>query len=86
MLEETNNPQITEETTPSAEAVVDEKELAGNVYNTDNTDVDLETFSEAVRSAKKQSLRGPLMTIVLLLSGILAVLLFWIIRYKDLFL
>ena len=85
MQEETNNTQFAEETTPSEEAVV-AKELAGNVYNTDHTDVDLESFAEEVRAGKKQSLRGPLITVILLSAGILAVLIFWLIRYKDLFL
>ena len=85
MQEETNNTQFAEEPTPSEEAVAAE-ELAGNVYNTDDTEVDLERFAEEVRAGKAQSLRGLLITVILLSAGILAVLIFWLIRYKDLFL
>ena len=86
MENETNDTRLTQETPSSEEAVLTDEEIAGKVYNTDSTDVDLDSYTEEVLCGKQKSLRGLIMTVILLAAGILAVLVFWLIRYKDLFL
>ena len=85
MENQTNDSRFIPEDSPSEETVP-AKALDGNVYNTDCTDVDLESYSDEVLFGEQKSLRGWLLTIIFLLAGILAVLIFWLIRYKDLFL
>ncbi len=64
----------------------EELKKAGRVYNTDKTDEDLERFSEAVRSGEKKSLTGLIITAAALAAGIVAVLIWWIVRYGGAFL
>ena len=58
-----------------------ELKKAGRIYNTDKTDEDLEQFSEAVHSGEKKSLTGWIITAVALAAGIVAVVIWWIVRY-----
>ena len=50
------------------------------VYNTDRTDVDLEEFSQRVREPEK-SLTGWIVLAFALMTGIICVLGYWILRY-----
>ena len=64
------------------------EELKGtaHVYNTDKMDGDLDSFSEEVRSGGQKSLTGLVVTAIALAAGIVAVLIWWIVRYGDAFL
>ena len=44
------------------------QQLSGKVYNTDKTDTDLDSFSEAVRKEPKKSKAGLVVVAVLLLA------------------
>lgn len=85
MQNEANESPITQGNILSEETVPAEA-VTGKVYNTDLTDVDLESYSEEVLCGKQKSLRGLTLAVLLLAAGIVAVLIFWLIRYKDLFL
>ena len=88
-LEKNNDQQI--EATLTAEEIIAE-ELAKEapeetVQNTDTTDGDLKNDSETVPlSKKKKSLRGLVLANLFLIMGICVILIFWILRYKDVFL
>ena len=88
---EKNNDQQIEACALTAEEIIAE-ELAKEapeetVQNTDTTDGDLENDSETVPlSKKKKSLRGLVLTNLFLIMGICVMLIFWILRYKDVFL
>ncbi len=56
------------------------------VYNTDRTDEDLEEFSKTVMTEEKKSLTGLAVTVIVLLAAILGVIVFWMVRYRGLFL
>ena len=64
----------------------EELKKAGRIYNTDKTDEDLELFSEAVHSGEQKSLTGWIITAVALAAGIVAVVIWWIVRYGGGFL
>ncbi len=51
-----------------------QQDLTGRLYNTDKTDTDLDSFSEAVLAGKKPSRAG----LVILLLLIAALILWWI--------
>ena len=88
---EKNNDQQIEACALTAEEIIAE-ELAKEapeetVQNTDTTDGDLENDSETVPlSKKKKRLRGLVLTNLFLIMGICVILIFWILRYKDVFL
>ena len=88
---EKNNDQQIEACALTAEEIIAE-ELAKEapeetVQNTDTTDGDLKNDSETVPlSKKKKSLRGLVLTNLFLIMGICVMLIFWILRYKDVFL
>lgn len=68
-------------------AVQTEVDTEGVIYNTDKTDTDLEAFSESVRNEKrKKRLIGLLIYNAAVIAGIVCVLIFWLIRYRALFL
>ena len=76
--------------TPSNETQVfhwkpEELKQAGRVYNTDKTDTDLDKVAEAVHSGEKKSLTGLIVTAAALAAGIVAVIVWWIIRYGGAF-
>lgn len=50
-------------------------------YNSDPADTDMNAYSDAVRHGKPESLRGLLVTVMLLLTGILGILVYWLIRF-----
>ena len=50
------------------------------VYNSDRTDVDLEEFSQQVRETEK-SLTGWVVLAFVLMTGIVCVLGYWVLRY-----
>lgn len=56
------------------------------VYNTDKTDEDLEEFSKTVMTEEKKSLTGLAVTVIVLLAVVLGVIVFWMARYRGLFL
>ena len=57
-----------------------------NAYNSDITDTDLEHYSEEVRNPRKKHNLFPLAAIILaLLLGILGVLVWWLVRFRWLF-
>ena len=55
------------------------------VYNTDRMDGDLDSFSETVRDGEKQNLTGLIITAIALATGIVLVLIWWIIRFGGAF-
>ena len=57
-----------------------QRDLTGRIYNTDKTDTDLDSFSEAVLTEPKRSRAG--LIIVLLLA---ALLFWWIIHNGGIF-
>lgn len=54
---------------------------SGRVYNADKTDEDLQQFSEQVRNGGKKNLTGWIVTAAVLAAGIVAVVIWWILRY-----
>lgn len=52
-----------------------------NAYNSDNTDVDLASFSDEVYTPTEQKNTGLLIAAAALLGGILLVLIWWAIRF-----
>ena len=50
-------------------------------YNSDKCDEDLDTFSEAVRAPKRSGLTGWVVLALLLLAGIFAVLIWYLVQY-----
>ena len=88
---EKNNDQQIEACTLTAEEIIAEElakeALEETVQNTDTTDGDLKNDSETVPlSKKKKSLRGLVLANLFLIMGICVILIFWILRYKDVFL
>ncbi|MBO5317657.1 MAG: hypothetical protein J6A74_04370 [Oscillospiraceae bacterium] len=67
---------------PSAEAEEDyvNYQVLCPVYNTDRTDVDMEEYSHTVREPEK-SLTGWIVLAFLLMTGIVCVLGYWLLRY-----
>ena len=59
----------------------DEEATIPHVYNTDRTDTDLDSYSEEVHSGQKQSLTGLVILAVALALGIVAIVVWWVIRY-----
>lgn len=59
----------------------EELQRSGRVYNADKTDEDLLQFSEQVRGGEKKSLTGLIITAAVLAAGIVAVVIWWILRY-----
>ena len=55
---------------------------AGCVYNTDDTDEDLEEFSEEVLTPKKDSIRGLVIVALLLTIAILGLLTWWVLELR----
>ena len=88
---EKNNDQQIEACTLTAEEIIAEElakeALEETVQNTDTTDGDLKNDLETVpHSKKKKSLRGLVLANLFLIMGICVILIFWILRYKDVFL
>ena len=88
---EKNNDQQIEACTLTAEEIIAEElakeALEETVQNTDTTDGDLKNDLETVPlSKKKKSLRGLVLANLFLIMGICVILIFWILRYKDVFL
>lgn len=50
-------------------------------YNSDKCDEDLDTYSEAVRAPMRSGLTGWVVLALLLLAGIFAVLIWYLVRY-----
>ena len=89
-LEKSNDQQI-EACTRTAEEIIAEElakeALEETVQNTDTTDGDLKNDLETVPHSKnKKSLRGLVLANLFLIMGICVMLIFWILRYKDVFL
>ena len=63
----------------------EELQRSGRVYNTDRTDEDLQQFAEQVRDGGKKSLTGWIVTAAVLAAGIVAVVIWWILRYGGAF-
>lgn len=53
-------------------------------YNTDTCDQDLESYSEAVREDQRRSNGGLVLLACLLTAGIIAVIIWWLVRYGGL--
>lgn len=60
--------------------------LEGRVYNTDKTDADMDAYAEDVYSGGRKSVSGLVAVALVLAAAILAVLIFWIVRYGGAFL
>lgn len=59
----------------------EELQRSGRMYNSDRTDEDLQQFSEQVRGGEKKSLTGLIIIAAILAAGIVAVVIWWILRY-----
>ncbi len=62
-----------------------EKVKNARVYNTDKMGGDLDSYSETVHDGEKQNLTGLIITAIALATGIVLVLIWWIIRYGGAF-
>ncbi len=58
---------------------------AGNIYNADKTDEDLESYGQQVQEPARKSLTGLVVTAVLLTAGILGVVIWWLVRFGGAF-
>ncbi len=77
---------------PSADDILADQELralledkprprSGTARNTDRTEVSAKKLSKKLEKPEKKSLKGLMVTALLLTLGILAVLCFWLVRY-----
>ena len=78
LLEEQEQPKDTFEEDPLGDYV--NQPVKCRVYNTDHTDVDLEEFSAQVREPEK-SLTGWIVLCFVLMTGIVCILGYWVLRY-----